>query len=200
MPAPDIYGLPTTLLSRVGVVDVDAVITERHRFENLVTMHPIEDGSPVTDHIVNQPVILDMEGRITDTPLSILASIGSGATGLVGENLGVDPAFLAAGTGVIGASLPGRSKLAYQELVALYVSRETFDVISGINVYENMAFESLEFPRNAQDGRSLRFRATLRELIIVGVDRQSNAELVAAEVQNTAVETNNRGTVPNVAL
>lgn len=200
MPAPDIYGLPTTILSRVGVVDVDAVLTEKHRFDNLVTQHPIEDGSPVTDHIVNLPVTLDMEGRITDTPLSILASIGSGATGLIGSDLGVDPAVLAAGTAVLGASLPGRAKLAYQELVALYVSRETFTVISGINEYLNMTFESLEFPRAAQDGRSLRFRASLRELIIVGVDRQSNAALVALELQNTAVETNNRGTVPNIAL
>lgn len=202
MPAPDIYGLPTTtdLLSRVGVVSVDAVLTELHRFENLVTRHPIEDGSPVTDHIVNQPVTLEMEGRITDTPLSLLESLGSGASGLIGSQLGVNQAVLAAGTAAIGASLPGRAKLAYQELVALFVSRETFTVISGINEYENMAFETLEFPRAAQDGRSLRFRATLKELIIVGVDRQSNAEIVAEEVQNTSVETNNRGTVPNSQL
>ena len=205
MPAPDFYGLPTTILSRVGVVDIDAVISEKHRFDNLVTEHPLEDGSPVTDHIVNQPVVLDMEGRITDTPLSILASVGSGATGLIASDLSVDgqqidPAVIAAGTGVLGATLPGRAKLAYQELVALYVSRETFTVLSGINEYLNMAFESLEFPRNAQDGRSLRFRATMRELIIVGVTRQSNAELVVEEFQNTGVETNNRGTVPNIAL
>ncbi len=205
MPAPDFYGLPTTILSRVGVVDIDAVISEKHRFDNLVTEHPLEDGSPVTDHIVNQPVVLDMEGRITDTPLSILASVGSGATGLIASDLSVDgqqidPAVIAAGTGVLGATLPGRAKLAYQELVALFVSRETFTVLSGINEYLNMAFESLEFPRNAQDGRSLRFRATMRELIIVGVTRQSNAETVAEAVQNTAVETNNRGTVPNIAL
>ncbi len=200
MPAPDVYGLPTTILSRVGVVDIDAVINERHRFDNLVTEHPLEDGSPVTDHIVNLPVMLDMEGRITDTPLSLLASIGSGATGLIASDLGVDPAVIAAGTSLLGSSLPGRAKQAYQELVALRVSRETFTVLTGINEYENMVFESLEFPRTAQDGRSLRFKATLKELFIVGVDRQSNAEIVAAEVQNTAVETNNRGTVPNIAL
>lgn len=202
MPAPDVYGLPTTtdLLSRVGVVTVDAVLAERHRFENLITSHPIEDGSPVTDHIVNLPVELQMDGRITDTPLSLLESAVSGATGLIGTELGVDPTALAAGTSLLGASLPGRAKLAYQELVALYVSRETFTVISGINVYENMVFQTLEFPRSPQDGRSLRFRAVLKELIIVGVDVQANAETIAEEVRNTAVDPNNRGTVPSVAL
>ena len=202
MPAPDVYGLPTTtdLLSRVGVVSIDAVLSERHVFDNLVTLHPIEDGSPVTDHIVNQPVTLDMEGRISDTALSILDSATSGAGGLIGTQLGVDPALVAAGTAAAGASLPGRAKLAYQELVNLYVSRETFTVISGVHEYENMTFERLEFPRTARDGRSIRFRATLREIIVVGVDRQSNAETVAAEVQNTAVEPNNRGTVPNIAI
>ncbi len=202
MPAPDIFGLPTTteLLSRISNVTVDAVITERHRFDNLITSHPIEDGSPVSDHIVNQPVELQMEGRISDTPLVALDSIGSGAAGLIGTELGLDSTVLAGASSLLGASLPGRSKRAYQELVALYVSRTLFTVISGINEYENMVFESLEFPRAAQDGRSLRFRAVLKELIIVGVSVQTNADNVAEEVQNTAVDPNNRGTVPNIAI
>lgn len=202
MPAPDIYGLPTTtdLLSKVSNITVDAVLSERHTFTNLVTSHPVEDGSPVTDHIINLPVELMMEGRITDTPLSFLDSAASGAMGLIGSNLGVDPVVLAAGSAVAGASLPGRAKLAYQELVALYVSRTPFTVISGINEYDNMVFTTLDFPRAPQDGRSLRFRATLKELIIVGVSVQSNAAIIAESVQNTAVDPNNRGTVPNELL
>ena len=202
MPAPDVYGLPTTtdLLSKVSNITVDAVLSERHTFTNLVTAHPVEDGSPVTDHIINLPIELQMEGRITDTPLSFLDSAVSGAMGLVGSDLGVDPVVLAAGSAVAGASLPGRAKLAYQELVALYVSRTPFTVISGINEYDNMVFESLDFPRAPQDGRSLRFRATLKEIIIVGVSVQSNADIIAESVQNTAVEPNNRGTVPNEQL
>ena len=202
MPAPDVYGLPTTtdLLSKVSNITVDAVLSERHTFTNLVTAHPVEDGSPVTDHIVNLPIELQMEGRITDTPLSFLDSAVSGAMGLVGSDLGVDPVVLAAGSAVAGASLPGRAKLAFQELVALYVTRTPFTVISGINEYDNMVFETLDFPRAPQDGRSLRFRATLKEIIIIGVSVQSNAAIIAESVQNTAVEPNNRGTVPNEQL
>ncbi len=202
MPAPPVYGLPTTtnFLSKISMVTVDAVLSERHRFDNLVTSHPIEDGSPVTDHIVNQPVILDMEGRITDTPLAFLASLASGATGLLAEQLDIDPAVAALGTGLIGASLPGRAKSAYQELVALYVSRETFTVVSGINDYENMTFQSLEFPRAPGDGRSIRFRAMLKELFIVGVAAVSNAENIVDEMKNTAASVLNRGTVPNIGL
>lgn len=196
MPAPPVYGLPTIILSRVGVVQIDAVLNETHRFDNLVTEHPVEDGSPRTDHIVNRPVHLEMEGRITDTPTAI--SLLTGAAGLLGEALEVSPE-VAAGLSTLtlaGATLPGRAKLAYQELVALYVSRETFKVITGLAEYENMTFEKLLFPRQRQDGRSIRFRATLKELIVVGVEAQTNAERVASEVENTALEPDNLGTQP----
>ena len=199
MPANDVFGLPTVTLSKFGTISIDLISSERHRFDNLVTSHPLEDGSPVTDHIVNQPVVLDIEGRVTDTPISFAASLGSGAAGLLGSSIGLDPTLVAGATAAIGATLPGRSKQFYQELVALYASRETFTYISGINEYQNMTFASLEFPRDKTDGRSLRFKAQLIELIIIGVLAQTNAARVAEEVQNTALEPNNRGTLPNQA-
>ena len=188
MPAPDIFGLPTVNLSILGVVQVDAVITERHRFENLVTEHPVEDGSPRTDHIVNLPVKLEMDGRITDTPSDLGLSLVSGAAGLIGSQIGLDPAAVALGSSLINAKLPGRAKSAYQELVSLYQRRTVFDVVTGLNVYQNMTFVSLIFPRARQDGRSVRFEAILQELIVVGTDPSSNAERIANEVENTAVE------------
>lgn len=201
MPAPSLaFGLPTTILTNIAAINIDAVLSERHRYENLVTEHPIEDGSPISDHVVNKPVVVEMEGRFTDTPFSFLTSIASGAAGLLGANLGVDPAVVAGATSLIGASLPGKSKLAFQELVALNVKRETFTVLTGIHEYENMIFQSLEFPRAPADGRSLRFRATLKEIIVIGVTAQTNSERVADEVANSSLLPNNRGTIPNIGI
>lgn len=193
MPASDYFGRPTTLLSRVGVVHIDAVIEETHRFENLVTEHPVEDGSPRTDHIINLPVKLEMEGRITDTPMTASASLITGAAGLVAGKLGIPPVLAVLGTSILNSRLPGRAKAAYQELVALYQSRNVFKVLTGINEYVNMTFVSLEFPRNASDGRSIRFRASLQEIIVIGAESESNALRITLELQNTALKPLNRG-------
>lgn len=196
MPAPDMFGMPTTILSALAFIEIDAVIEETHVFENLVTEHPVEDGSPRTDNIVNLPVKLEMTGRITDTPSSLLASLATGAAGLIGGQIGVPPAVTAGLSSVVGAQLPGRSKSIYQELVALYAARETFAVITGLNEYLNMTFTRLEFPRQAADGRSIRFRAQLQELIVVGTSVQSNADRVAEDLHNTALGIDNLGQQP----
>ncbi len=195
MPANDYFGLPTTILSRIGVVHVDAVIEEVHRFSNLVTEHPVEDGSPRTDHIVNLPVKLEMEGRITDTPSTASESLITGAAGLVSGALGVPPIITVLGQSLANLKLPGRAKAAYQELVSLYESRNTFSVLTGINEYINMVFASLEFPRRAEDGRSIRFKASMTEILVIGVDPLTNAERIADNVANTAVKPINRGRV-----
>lgn len=196
MPAAPIFGLPTTLLSRMAFLQIDAVLNETHRFENKVTEHPVEDGSPRTDHIVNLPFKLEMEGRITDTPSTILASIGSGAAGLIARDVGIDPAAAAGAGSLLGATLPGRAKAAFQELVFLYQTREVFDVLTGLSEYTNMVFTSLEFPRQASDGRSIRFRARLQEIIVVGAEVISNAARIAEELVNTGLEPNNAGQQP----
>lgn len=195
MPAPDYFGLPTTILSRIGVVHVDAVIQEVHRFTNLVTEHPVEDGSPRTDHIVNLPVKLEMEGRITDTPSTFSESLITGAAGLIGGELGVPPVLVVLAQSLANLKLPGRAKAAYQELVSLYQSRNTFSVLTGVNEYVNMVFSSLEFPRQKEDGRSIRFKASMTEILVIGVEANTNAERVAIDVAHTAVLPINRGRV-----
>lgn len=195
MPAPDYFGVPTTILSRVGIVHIDAVIDESHQFTNLVTEHPIEDGSPRTDHIVNLPVKLEMEGRITDTPSTATGSLVTGGAGLLAAKLGVPPIVTVLGQSLANLKLPGRAKSAYQELVSLYHSRNTFSVLTGINEYVNMTFTSLEFPRNKNDGRSIRFKASLQEIIVIGNEAASNAERIAVDVAHTAVFPINRGRV-----
>ena len=200
MPAADYFGLPTTILSRIGVVHIDAVIEETHVFENLVTEHPVEDGSPRSDHIVNLPVKIEMEGRITDTPSTSSSSFVTGAAGLVAGALGVPPVAVALGTSLLNIRQPGRGKAAYQELVSLYQSRNTFSVLTGLNEYVNMTFLSLSFPRNKSDGRSVRFKASLQEIIVVGAEAASNAERISIEVENTAINPTNRGRVPLASL
>ena len=56
--------------NRVGLLRVDATITEIHDRSSTITDHPIEGGSFIQDHIHRNPRRLTMSGFVTDTPLN----------------------------------------------------------------------------------------------------------------------------------
>jgi hypothetical protein len=58
---------------QIGTITFDTMVSEEHRFSSRVTYFPIENGTIISDHIINQPDIINLSGLVTDTPLSILA-------------------------------------------------------------------------------------------------------------------------------
>lgn len=58
---------------KVGSVELDVTLREDHRYTSRVTTYPIEEGSTLADHIINEPAIVVLEGIVTDTPLSFLS-------------------------------------------------------------------------------------------------------------------------------
>jgi hypothetical protein len=59
--------------SKVGVVTFDTMVQEEHKFSSRVTYFPVERGTIVSDHIINQPDIVILSGLVSDTPLTIFA-------------------------------------------------------------------------------------------------------------------------------
>lgn len=49
----------------IADVLVDAAISENPSFTNMITEHPIEDGSVICDHVGNEPTILNFEITVT---------------------------------------------------------------------------------------------------------------------------------------
>lgn len=201
MPNPfDSFGLPTALLTDVGGVKIDAVISENHRYNSLVTQNPIEDGSIISDHIVNLPIILEMEGRFTDTPFGFLSAlvastaVGALATGLTGAQAAAGLAQATAAV-LLGESRPGLSKTKFKLLVALQIARSTIDIVTGLQTYSNMVIESLSAPRASRDGKSIRFNATFREILVAGDESESNRERIANDLWSTALTPRQQGIV-----
>ncbi len=196
----DSFGLPTALLSSIMGVEVDAVLSENHRYTSLVTANPIEDGSNISDHIVNLPVILDMEGRFTDTPFGLLSSLVAGSavgaltTGLTGAQAAA-ALSQATATALLGEARPGISKTKFKLLVALQVARETITIVTGLQTYENMVIESLSAPRAGQDGKSIRFNAVFKEILVAGDTSFTNRRRVVEELWGSALTPRQLGIV-----
>ena len=164
-----LLGFPTIVRSRIGTIEIDATLSELHTYSADITENPVEDGIIFSDHIVLKPVVLEMEGRISDATQSLLAFRG-----------------------------PGTADAAFKKLINLQTSRETFEVRTATNVYKNMMFEELSIPREERDGRSIRFTAVLKEILVVSDEAATNRERIAADVRPSALPSRSDGIVSKV--
>lgn len=167
----NLTGFATIIVSRIGHVEIDAVLNENHQYDADITENPVEDGTIFSDNVILQPIRLEMTCRVTDASPSLL-------------NL----------------RQAGTADSAFKDLVTLQRSRETFDVVTGINVYKNMMLQSLSIPRESSDGRSLRFNAVLKEILIVGDEAETNRDRIAKPVRYTVLPVSPKGVVAKVAL
>jgi len=126
---------------------LDCAISEEHQYSNEITQFPVERGVAISDHIINNPIKLNMEGFITNSPIVELVNakqVGNGRT-----------------------DVNNRTELAFDFLVGLWSRREPITVVTPIRQYENMALVSLKIPRSADIGESFRFKADFQEVRLV---------------------------------
>lgn len=120
--------------NKLGAIELDLTIEESHLRNADITDFPVEGGGQIQDNISNQPKRLKITGFVTDSPIDS------------------------------DTTLVNRVQDAFDALDELFDTRAPFDVVSGLKSYSNMAFESLELPRQ-RDG-SIQFTATLKQITI----------------------------------
>lgn len=165
------FGAPVFFLAQVGHIFVDAVLSENHRYTSQITENPVEDGTIYSDNVVLLPVVLEMECRVSDATASLAR-----------------------------LNYPGRSGEAFKELVNLQTKREKISIVTGLNIYQNMLIEELSVPRTGTDGNSIRFSIVAKEILVVGEDADTNRDLLASDVQHSALPVSNNGEVAKVAF
>lgn len=182
------------------VIIIDATIRENHSFSSKTTNHEIENGSIISDHIINMGKTLTIEGIKSDDPLTI-ASVGlTTSAGLVSnlfEGFGAASVTAAPGVGLFIADelFPSDkpSKVAMDVFDELYEKKHTVKIITGLKSYTDMVLERLNVPRNSRNSRSLTFTATFRNVILANF---SEAISIGPEdvVLGNAVPKKNEGT------
>lgn len=59
--------------SNIQGIFLDATVSEDHHYVSRATQFPLENGSVITDHVINDPDTLSLSGIVSDTPLSFLS-------------------------------------------------------------------------------------------------------------------------------
>lgn len=147
----------------IGSVELDATLSENHMSGQDVTDHPIEEGSPITDHARKRPDSLTIDGLVTDTPVGLTQR---------------QRAAQSSGT-VDDADAPGYAQAAYLKLRELLTGK-LFTIVTGLQVYDDMVLTDLTVPRDRTVGHALRFSATFKNVRIV-----KNKITVSIDAQRT---------------
>lgn len=115
----------------------DAVIEERHEDTLVITDHPVEQGSVITDNAYKNPATVDV------------TFVWSGGSP---QNSSGDNLFL---------------QTLYQKLLQLQASRTLLQVFTGKRVYKNMLAEVMGVDTDRSTENALRVRVTFREVLLV---------------------------------
>lgn len=141
------YGGPNSSTKVFGIqsLDFDATLDELHEWKNEVTQNPVETGSPITDHVIEKPDKLRLQGVITNSPLR-----GEFA----GQYFG-------------GDTQSPRIQTAFEAIRELHKARDVVVVYTKHAIYTDMVIESVSIPRNAQIGEEMQFTMELVNIRLV---------------------------------
>jgi hypothetical protein len=126
-----------------------------------VTDYPVEEGANISDHIVNDPREVSVEGIVTNSPVQFLGGrLDKQARGT--QNNG---RFL-------GRAI-NRAQIAFQELERIFSDKELVTITGQYKVYRDMAMISAPVERQVGDGDAIQFTATFRQIRKVGLQTAS---------------------------
>lgn len=154
------------------LLKIDATRAEEHSFKAKATQHEVEDGSNISDHVINSGRTITIDGVISDDPITITAAAVGNLAGITGNLVGGLGGAVATGAvAKLGSELISSgtkpSKDAVDIFEGIYVLKLPLMITTSIKTYTNMIMESLSFPRNSRNANSLEFKATFREIRII---------------------------------
>jgi len=137
--------------SSIGALPLDALVGEKTALNSRATSYAVEDGPPVTDHVIQESEQLTLDGWVTAADITLLGGLSvRGALGGLGG----------ASTGA------GRSKLigAKDALRKIHADRLPITLTTGLDVYENFVMESCSIGRSNGGGDRFELSATFRRI------------------------------------
>ena len=148
---------------------IDCLVSDTHDFESDVTEFPTESGSDIADNIRNKPLRVTMECLVSNTPIGTLDSQTSNS--VIARSSGVFPA-----------------DDAYKRMVVIRDAKALVTISTSLDVYENMAMESLSIPRTAGGGDYLHFTIKWVQVTTVENVRTVRVSTPIAQGNSTATK------------
>lgn len=164
----------TRQAGKIGLLELDATITEDHIYSNTVSSFPVEDGSDVSDHVRQEPEQISITGIVTKSPVSFLGGIiGSGA-GSINRKGGIFQRGKGSGNDRVQEALESLlSNMGYdfpeQGGTTQRVSRVVtpIQIVTGLRIYSDMIIVRLSIPRDKDTGAAIQVNLTAKKIRFV---------------------------------
>jgi len=146
----------------IGTFIVDVFVSEHYQFSNSVTDIPVEEGSVISDNIVEDQDVISVEAFIGNTAFEVITVDGNTVSNLQAPDR------------------MARVIQAYQELKKLTKSKQLLDVVLGLETFTDMVITSFNIDRDVETGANLPFSMEFKKIKVV----QSDTTNINASNQN----------------
>jgi hypothetical protein len=137
---------------------IPCTLEEQHLDRLVITAHPTEQGTAITDHSYKLPRQVTIRCGWSDSP----SFLDSGLMQIPADIIGGLSATAAAFGGSGGSTIN-----VYSQLLAVQNSRKPISIITGKQTYQNMLIESLAVITDRRSEHALMVTAVCREIILV---------------------------------
>lgn len=128
----------TAFGNQYGNIELDATLDEGHEWSAEATSNPVEEGAPVSDHVIEQSDKLKIKGFVSDTPIVLSQSV----------------------SGVVnGGEVGNRTQAVFDLLHQLIKAKEVVTVYTKHAIYDNMVLTNVNIPRAPGQGEAIEFVA-----------------------------------------
>ncbi|BBO74395.1 hypothetical protein DSCW_18120 [Desulfosarcina widdelii] len=174
------------------LLQVDCTHSERFSLDAHATAHAVEDGSEISDHIIQKGRTLNIDGSVSDSPINLTTAMIGNAAGIVGGIFSGPAKTVATAAAVIlgnrmVAASPKPARAALDVFEEIYEKKVLLTIVSGLATFTNMVMERFSPLRTAQNAGALVFSASFREVRIV------NSETVAVPREALSEDTRDLG-------
>lgn len=144
--------------AKIGLVTLDASVEESHEKQVEMTMHPVEEGADITDHLRRLPESVRIHGVISNYPvLEFLPAALLYPSPVESDN----------------TRIGDRAQRADKEFRRVMDTGELITVVTTLREYKNMVLMSYGATRDSKTGAVLDFNIELREILLVNSERVS---------------------------
>ena len=149
-------------------IPFDLLIDESHELKFDITDHAVENGASLADHIQQRLRTVKITGMFTNHPVG-------GSRAFVNENDELNNRNWRDGRVEIdnAPAITNTALSKWELLTKCAKSRKKLRVITSLEVYEEMYIERLSADRGPDDGESIKFELTLREIRTAKFDSKS---------------------------
>ena len=188
----------------------DATISETPTYTAEPTDYAVEEGPDVTDNVRLKPITFQLEGLISETPITLKAQ-AAGLVTAIGANLGAKVGGFNSQLGAIAGGFIGSrlfkdssegvdangdtrvlnpADIARKVLEETYKNKRLFTVVTKRRKYDSMIITSLSFPRALADGKALRVSIQLKQIRVVAPQTIAITKNIESNAAHGAPKTN----------